>query len=77
MWRHLPLNSKIQDEDETRTRFFNTKGVRAREPASFRRENVIAVVILLRVLARIANFRLDYEYEIQYEYDFLNLLRML
>ena len=42
--------------------------MRARKPASFWRENMIAVVILPRVLARTETFRFkgenDYEYEI-------------
>ena len=40
------LDSKTRTS--TRTRFYQYQVVRAREPASFWRENVIAVVILLR-----------------------------
>ena len=40
------LDSKTRTT--TRTRFYQYQVVRAREPASFWRENVIAVVILLR-----------------------------
>ena len=41
--------------------------MRARELASFWRENVVAVVIVLGVLARIESFRFDdkNEYEIE------------
>ena len=50
------------------SRFSQYKIVLMREPASFWRENVIGVVVLLRVLSRIETFRFkdedDYEYEI-------------
>ena len=39
------------------TRFSQYLVVRAREPASFWREDVVVVVILLRVLARIGTLR--------------------
>ena len=42
---------------------FSYKTVRVRETALFWRENVIAVIILLRVLARIKSFRFENEYE--------------
>ena len=41
----------------TTTRFSLYYVVRAREPASFWRENMLAVVTLLRVLARLLNKR--------------------
>ena len=49
------LDSKTRTT--TRTRLFNTKVVHARQLASFRRENAIAVVILLRVLAKMSQWR--------------------
>ena len=51
-----PLDSKTsKDEASTRRRFFNTKILCARKP--FGRENVIAVVILKRVLAKMLWWR--------------------
>ena len=44
----------IDSSTSTTTSFSNKQRVRAREPVSFWRENVIAVVILLRVFVRIS-----------------------
>ena len=49
--QYRPLDSKTRTT--TRTRFFNTKVVRVRQPASFWRENARAVVILLTILLRV------------------------
>ena len=50
----LPLDSETRMTTTT-TRFSLCYLVRAREPALFWRENVLAVVTLLRVLARLSN----------------------
>ena len=44
---------RFYDEDDYEKKIFS-EAVLTREPASFRRENVIAVVILLRVSARMS-----------------------
>ena len=41
------------DENDYEYEIFSIKGSATREPASFWRENVVAVVILLRVLERV------------------------
>ena len=51
---YRPLDSKTSTT--TSTRFSLYYVVLAREPASFWRENVVAVVILLRVLARMSKW---------------------
>ena len=43
---------RFEDEDDTRTSSSQFQVVRTREPTSFWRENLVAVVSLLRVLAR-------------------------
>ena len=53
--RDLLIDSKTSTT--TSTRFSQYYVVRARKPASFWRENVVAVVILLRVLARMSKWR--------------------
>ena len=50
----LPLDSETRMTTTT-MRFSLYYVVRAREPALFWRENVLAVVTLLRVLARLSN----------------------
>ena len=46
-----------------RTRFPQCKIVSAREPATFWRKNVIAVVILLRVFVRMSYWRKQLSYQ--------------
>ena len=60
---------RFWDEDDYVYEIFSILREPAREPLSFWRENVITVVILLRVSEQIEDVSINNEYEYEYEYE--------